>query len=237
LQNTSPQPQISSKDDDIFPWNRSKLVLVGEKQSGKTTFGYGLFGQTNKDGVAGDLSGKKLILEKDNDELLEYSSPDKSRRSTSSVNNRVHAISQFSDTNLRTDIDSLQAMEEGSQEFAFTAPFTNLKDSGSTGFIISLSEFGSTHFLSVPYLITKFGVYVVVFDMEEYIANGDGDLSLQESYRRQLKPWLDLIAFYTYDQESRLTAPIIIVGTKGELSSDQYSCISTLLLFSGFLCK
>jgi GTPase SAR1 family protein len=79
--------------------------------------------------------------------------------------------------------------------------------------IVSLYDFGGQDIFNVlhPFFMSKYGVYVVVFDMELFVSK---DEEKRESCMKHLKFWMNSIVMHTYDEKSGKTAPVAIVGTR-----------------------
>eukprot|EP01040_Poterioochromonas_malhamensis_P016936 gene16936-biopygen4266 len=78
-------------------------------------------------------------------------------------------------------------------------------------------DFGGQSIFNVlhGFFMSRYGVYVVVFDMELFQS---GDVVCRESCRKKLKFWLNSITMHTCDSSAGIdkTAPVAIVGTRGD---------------------
>jgi GTPase SAR1 family protein len=112
-------------------------------------------------------------------------------------------------------------------------------------FIISLYDFGGQSIFNVihPFFLTKYGIYLIVFNMEWLIppstVNQD-DSELFEKTKMEcisfLKFWINSIILHTYDPETREVASVIFIGTRKDkvASPNDHQKISLILsdLFS-----
>jgi GTPase SAR1 family protein len=107
--------------------------------------------------------------------------------------------------------------------------------SADSELIISLYDFGGQDIFNVlhPFFMSKYGVYVVVFDMELFVSK---EKEKRDSCMRHLMFWMNSIVMHTYDQKSGKTAPVAIVGTRKDKVSrtEDHKQISKVLsaLFS-----
>lgn len=96
--------------------------------------------------------------------------------------------------------------------------------------VISIFDFaGQSVFNTLHHLfLTKNGVYVIVFNMEEFISN---DTETRRNSLNTIKFWLNSIVLHTYDHSNRCTSPWVLVGTRADrvTSLAQYTAISTTL--------
>jgi GTPase SAR1 family protein len=96
--------------------------------------------------------------------------------------------------------------------------------------IVSLYDFGGQDIFNVlhPFFMSRYGVYVVVFDMELLVSKDEEE---RESCMKHLKFWMNSIVMHTYDEKSRKTAPVAIVGTRKDKISrlKDHERISTIL--------
>jgi GTPase SAR1 family protein len=93
------------------------------------------------------------------------------------------------------------------------------KDEGSE-LIISLYDFGGQDIFNVlhPFFMSKYGVYVVVFDMELFLSKEE---EKRESCMKHLKFWMNSIVMHTsLDELKQRTAPVAIVGTRRDVIWD-----------------
>ncbi|RYG98562.1 hypothetical protein EON65_51290 [archaeon] len=104
-------------------------------------------------------------------------------------------------------------------------------------FIISLFDFGGQSVFNVihHFFLTKYGVYLLVFNMEWLVSGKDVE---KDNCLAYLSFWLNSVVIHTQNASGQ-TAPIAFVGTrKGMVSSPgQHEAISTILYneFSGSL--
>jgi GTPase SAR1 family protein len=96
--------------------------------------------------------------------------------------------------------------------------------------VISLYDFGGQDIFNVlhPFFMSRYGVYVVVFDMELFLSK---DEEKRESCMKHLKFWMNSIVMHTYDEVSGKTAPVAIVGTRKDKVSrfEDHERISLML--------
>eukprot|EP01040_Poterioochromonas_malhamensis_P014449 gene14449-biopygen3305 len=87
----------------------------------------------------------------------------------------------------------------------------------ASSYKLLLVDFGGQSIFNVlhGFFMSRYGVYVVVFDMELFQS---GDAAHRESCRKELKFWLNSITMHTSDSTagSGKTAPVAIVGTRGD---------------------
>eukprot|EP01040_Poterioochromonas_malhamensis_P027192 gene27192-biopygen3839 len=86
----------------------------------------------------------------------------------------------------------------------------------ASSYKLLLVDFGGQSIFNVlhGFFMSRYGVYVVVFDMELFLS---GDAACRESCRKELKFWLNSITMHTSDSTAgtNKTAPVAIVEEKG----------------------
>jgi GTPase SAR1 family protein len=109
------------------------------------------------------------------------------------------------------------------------------KDQGSE-LIISLYDFGGQDIFNVlhHFFMSKFGVYIVVFDMELFLSKAE---EKRESCMKHLKFWMNSVVMHTYDEKSGKTAPVAIVGSRKDVicSNEDQERISRFLKVTFYL--
>jgi hypothetical protein len=97
-------------------------------------------------------------------------------------------------------------------------------------FMISVFDFGGQSVFNVirPFFLTRFGVYVVAFNMEWLI--GSAGPAVRDECIRYMSFWLNSVIIHTQDNDGTI-APIFIVGTRKDriTSPADHQAISTLL--------
>jgi GTPase SAR1 family protein len=97
-------------------------------------------------------------------------------------------------------------------------------------FIISVFDFGGQSVFNVihPFFLTRFGVYVVTFNMEWLSCAADP--AIREECVRYLSFWLNSVLIHTQNEKGEV-APIFLVGTRKDLitSPAEHQQISTFL--------
>jgi GTPase SAR1 family protein len=97
-------------------------------------------------------------------------------------------------------------------------------------FIISVFDFGGQSVFNVihPFFLTRFGVYVVTFNMEWLSSTADP--AIREECVRYLSFWLNSVLIHTQNEKGEV-APIFLVGTRKDLitSPAEHQQISTFL--------
>jgi GTPase SAR1 family protein len=98
-----------------------------------------------------------------------------------------------------------------------------------TNLQISLFDFGGQSVFEVIHhlFLTRNGVYALVFNMEWLVREGPE----KEKALRFMRNWLSSIAVHTYNKVTKMTAPIVIVGTRLDTvpSGAVHEKISTIL--------
>lgn len=76
-------------------------------------------------------------------------------------------------------------------------------------------DFGGQSIFNVlhGFFMSRHGIYLVVFDMELFMST---DTARRECCCKELKFWLNSITMHTYDIKTDKTAPVAIVGTRGD---------------------
>jgi GTPase SAR1 family protein len=96
-------------------------------------------------------------------------------------------------------------------------------------YIVSIYDYGGQSVFNAihPFLLTKYGVYVVVFDMRELV-NNEKD---REECLKNIRFWLNAIAIHSYDESRKEMAPIILVGTRKDFikTPEEHEIVSKLL--------
>eukprot|EP01040_Poterioochromonas_malhamensis_P027208 gene27208-biopygen4194 len=87
----------------------------------------------------------------------------------------------------------------------------------ASSYKLLLVDFGGQSIFNVlhGFFMSRYGVYVVVFDMELFQS---GDAADRESCRKELKFWLNSITMHTCDSTAAAnkTSALAIVGTRGD---------------------
>ncbi len=87
----------------------------------------------------------------------------------------------------------------------------------ASSYKLLLVDFGGQSIFNVlhGFFMTRYGVYLVVFDMELFLSV---DAAERESCRKELKFWLNSITMHTSDSTAgaNKTASVAIVGTRGD---------------------
>jgi GTPase SAR1 family protein len=95
---------------------------------------------------------------------------------------------------------------------------------------ISLCDFGGQEVFNAlhAFFMTRCGVYILVFEMELFLSKVEKD---RESCHENIKFWMNSIAMHTYDEKTGKTAPVALVGTRGDRVSslDDHEMISSEL--------
>ena len=102
-------------------------------------------------------------------------------------------------------------------------------EDAETGMLISLFDFGGQSVFDVIHhlFLTRNGVYALVFNMEWLVKEGPE----KNKALRFMRNWLSSIAVHTYNADSKMTAPIVIVGSRLDkiTSPADHEKISTIL--------
>lgn len=97
-------------------------------------------------------------------------------------------------------------------------------------FILSVFDFGGQSVFNVihPFFLTRFGVYVVVFNMEWLSSKADG--KTKEDCIQYLSFWINSIIIHTQNEKGEI-APLLFVGTRKDLiqTPAEHQAISTYL--------
>jgi GTPase SAR1 family protein len=239
-------------------WNRSKIMLVGQGRAGKTALANNMMGKEFKKDTESTVGAERFerklmcgkMKEDEKGSILEEYKPSSSKELESlmaataavkmkmksqlkpntaladglsiSVENDVAAFSETTVLNL-PDVDGRTFNTCLSENIA-------RKDEGSE-LIISLYDFGGQDIFNVlhPFFMSKYGVYVVVFDMELFLSKEEGK---RESCLKHLKFWVNSIVMHTsLDEVKQRTAPVAIVGTKKDVicNIEDHKYISNIL--------
>jgi GTPase SAR1 family protein len=228
----------------FVPWNRSKIMLVGQGRAGKTALANGMMGKKfipdTKSTVGAEkfetkfMSGK--IKKGENGAVLAGYVPSpqelesmmaltasrqmKGRKVKKSVEDgNSKQLSSTNADNTFSGVVSVNFRDVNTAVFN-KCLFENIaKNVTDSDLVISLYDFGGQDIFNVlhPFFMSKYGVYVVVFDMELFLSNYE---QKRESCMKHLKFWMNSIAMHTYDASNGKTAPVAIVGTRGDLFRD-----------------
>lgn len=97
----------------------------------------------------------------------------------------------------------------------------------SSKYKLTLIDFGGQSVFNVlhAFFMSKYSIYLVVFDMELFLSP---DQDKRSSCLREMNFWLSTIALHAFDSETGKTAPVAIVGTRGDVITtiEQYQIIS-----------
>eukprot|EP01040_Poterioochromonas_malhamensis_P014488 gene14488-biopygen3313 len=102
----------------------------------------------------------------------------------------------------------------------------------ASSYKLLLVDFGGQSIFNVlhGFFMSRYGVYVVVFDMELFLS---GDAAGRESCRKELKFWLNSITMHTCGSTAGRgkTATVAIVGTRGDkvMKEEDHEKISSQL--------
>jgi GTPase SAR1 family protein len=259
------------RDSRDVPWNRSKIMLVGQGGAGKTALANKMMGKDFEDDSKSTIGAKKFerkltsgkmrkgekgaILEEyvsSPKELESFMAMAASRRMGMFNLDRIMGMFNIenSDNGDHSSPRNAEGESTGSSipialnvSDVDTATFNKClseniarKDQGSE-LIISLYDFGGQDIFNVlhHFFMSKFGVYIVVFDMELFLSK---DEEKRESCMKHLKFWMNSIVMHTYDEKSGKTAPVALVGTRGDLisTSEEHNSIS-MTLEKSFYCS
>jgi GTPase SAR1 family protein len=98
-------------------------------------------------------------------------------------------------------------------------------------YIISIYDYGGQEVFDAihPYFLTKYGLYVVVFDMRQLVRSAEE--KEKEECLKTLRFWMNSVSLHSYDKERREMAPIILVGTRKDIvsSPEDHEDISKVL--------
>ena len=104
-----------------------------------------------------------------------------------------------------------------------------MKDKNS-GLLISLFDFGGQSVFDIIHhlFLTRNGVYALVFNMEWLINDNQNE---KQKALRFMRNWLSSIAVHTFNITTKMTAPIVIVGTRLDkiTNPSDHEKISTIL--------
>jgi serine/threonine protein kinase len=97
-------------------------------------------------------------------------------------------------------------------------------------FIISVFDFGGQSVFNVihPFFLTRFGVYIITFNMEWMSSSADA--AVREECIRYMSFWLNSVIVHTQNEKGQV-APVMFVGTRKDLitSPAEHQAISTSL--------
>jgi GTPase SAR1 family protein len=97
-------------------------------------------------------------------------------------------------------------------------------------YIISVFDFGGQSVFNVihPFFLTRFGVYVITFNMEWLASSADP--VIREECVRYMSFWLNSVIIHTQNEKEEI-APVVFVGTRKDLitSPAEHQAISTSL--------
>jgi GTPase SAR1 family protein len=243
------------KDNHFVYWNRSKIMLVGQGRAGKTALANNLMGKDLEEDTESTIGAKKferklmcgrvrnsekgVILEEYISSSLRELESVMAMTSSRKINKLQSVETSGNDDNVSSykDSDPSPAVSKFLKVPDINTTIFNKclseniarKDLGSE-LIISLYDFGGQDIFNVlhHFFMSKNGVYVVVFDMELFVSK---DVEKRESCMKHLKFWMNSIVMHTYDEQSRRTAPVAIVGTRADLicESKDHNWISLCL--------
>jgi GTPase SAR1 family protein len=154
---------------------------------------------------------------------IALSEQDNSTRNTSDT--RMEEEIYFDENDLSKEITSA---ETNSEEIVRCLA-DNVKLAHSK-YIVSIYDYGGQSVFNAihPFLLTKYGVYVIVFDMRELVNNNEKD---REECLKNIRFWLNAIAIHSYDESRKEMAPIFLVGTRKDFIStpEEHEIVSKLL--------
>lgn len=100
-------------------------------------------------------------------------------------------------------------------------------------YIFSVYDFGGQSIFDVihPFFLSRYGVYVIVFNMKDFFSDPHSSSERLESCMIQLRFWMNSIAIHSFDSKNNEMAPILFVGTRKDLLKDpiQHEHISNVL--------
>jgi GTPase SAR1 family protein len=223
-------------------WNRSKIMLVGQGRAGKTALANNMMGKEFKKDSESTIGAERferklmcgMMKEGERGSILEEYEPF-SPKELESAMAAAAAMKMKSKLKVNSPLaDGLSISTEHdlnafSETIVFSLPDVDRttfntclseniarKDEGSE-LIISLYDFGGQDIFNVlhPFFMSKYGVYVVVFDMELFLSKEE---EKRESCMKHLKFWMNSIVMHTsFDELKQRTAPVAIVGTKKDV--------------------
>jgi GTPase SAR1 family protein len=98
-------------------------------------------------------------------------------------------------------------------------------------YILSIYDYGGQEVFNAihPFFLTKYGLYVVVFDMRQLVKSADE--KEKEECLKNLRFWLNSVSLHSYDEGRKEMAPIILVGTRKDIviSPEDHEEISKVL--------
>jgi GTPase SAR1 family protein len=237
------------RDNRSVPWNRSKIMLVGQGRAGKTALANSMMGKEFIPDTMSTFGAEKF------ERKLVSGKIKKGEKGAAILKGYVSSSKELESMMAQAASTQMYRPERGiSMEDEITAENTsslptsvnvtdvdtaifnkclseNIKRSGGNSeLVISLYDFGGQDIFNVlhPFFMSRYGVYVVVFDMELFLSK---DTEKRESCMKHLKFWMNSIVMHTYDEEIGKTAPVAIVGTRGDVISnnEDHEVISRLL--------
>jgi GTPase SAR1 family protein len=103
-------------------------------------------------------------------------------------------------------------------------------------FVVSVFDFGGQSVFNVihPFFLTRFGVYVITFNMEWLASSADP--AIREECIRYMSFWLNSVIIHTQNEKGEV-APVVFVGTRKDLITNpaEHQAISTYLY--GLFCN
>jgi GTPase SAR1 family protein len=243
------------RDNRFVPWNRSKIMLVGQGRAGKTALANSMMGKEfvpdTKSTIGAEKFERKLMTGKikkgeKGTVLEEYvSAPEKLEpmiaQAASRRMNRLKVESSVEDATGGKNLFSLPTcvniIDVNTTIFSKCLSENITRNGENSDLVISLYDFGGQDIFNVlhPFFMSKYGVYIVVFDMELILSK---EQDKRESCMKHMKFWMNSIVMHTYDEKSEKTAPVAIVGTKKDLFSSpaDHELISGIIEQSFYQC-
>jgi GTPase SAR1 family protein len=203
-------------------WNRCSIMLVGQGRAGKTALANNMMGKSIEHHTVSTIGIEKFerkILHgmiRSDGKLQEHLTPE------SELEDMLAAESlKMNDTDrISTGLDitgsnrlQLSPVDIDVDVFHKCLLDNTSRNVEGSEVIVSLFDFGGQDIFNAlhSFFMVKYGVYVVVFDMELFVSK---DEEKRESCMKHLKFWMNSIAMHTYDDKSGKTAPVAIVGTR-----------------------
>jgi GTPase SAR1 family protein len=239
-------------------WNRSKIMLVGQGRAGKTALANNMMGKEFRKGTESTIGAERferklmcgMMKEGEKGAILEEYEPFTPKELESAMA-AAAAVKMKMKSKLKVDnplVDSLSLSTENDVDAFSETIVLSLPDVDGTTFntclseniarkdegselVISLYDFGGQDIFNVlhPFFMSKYGVYVVVFDMELFLSK---EAEKRESCMKHLKFWMNSIVMHTsLDELKQRTAPVAIVGTKKDIicKTEDHKKISQIL--------
>ena len=228
-----------------MPWNRSKVMLVGEGRVGKTALCNSMMGKPFEEtestvGLTQLTCDVRTVATGRNGRWVEHTKPE--REYEASVAQLIKSMevgmgSAINDTNLTvkeslsTETDSIEG-----EHLAAGSSFTNVGEKSNllslneslvfkylsqadvaNRCILSVLDFGGQSVFNIIHhlFLTSCGVYIVVFNMMDILDDNKREQSLSE-----ISFWINSIVMHTCDEVNEKIAPMFLVGTHKDRVND-----------------